>query len=128
MPDYKSMPRQRGVSETPYSETNPRRFARTRCDKAMGACDKIIMYMGELIQTYKPENLTPTDAVKMGLEVSDWAKNEGIDFQSLIDLADIADDNLLPIGKFSGHIALAALMMNAAKEMRDTIADFRSTI
>ena len=128
MPDYRGMTRQHGFSSNPIYESNPRRFARTRCEKAMNACDRIIMYMGELIQTYKPEDMSPSEAVKEGLELAQYCADQGVDLAGLIDLAYLGDAQIGSLGKFAGYITIAALLMRTAQETRDTIAELRSTI
>lgn len=128
MPNYKEIPRQGRLSSNPIYNTNPRRFARTRCEKAMNACDRAILYLGELIQIYAPEDLTPTEAASQGLDFANFAIEKGIDFNTLIDLGDTTPEEKLPLGKFTGYIAYAALMMKMQKDIRDSIAELRSTI
>lgn len=128
MPDFQNMPRQRGLSDNPQYVSNPRKFARSRCERAMSTCDRLIMYMGEIIQTYSPPNLTPTDAFKEGLELASFATSHNIDLNALIDMSQLDINDQTPLGKFGGYIAVAAVIMQAAKDTRDSIAELRSTI
>lgn len=128
MPDYRDIPRQRGLSDTPMYETNPRKFARTRCEKAINACDRIILYMGELIQTYAPEGMLPTDAMNKALEFAAFASENNISLDQLIELSQLTDNPDLPLGKFTGYLVAASLLMQTAKDTQTTLTELRSSI
>lgn len=128
MTDFKKIPRQHGVSDTPMHETNPRRFARTRCENAMNMCDKIIIYMGEIIQTYTPENNKPTDMVKSALEIQETLTLNGINIDEIFDYLNSSKNVAHGLGQFGGYILIAAIIMKASENMRNSLADLRSRI
>lgn len=128
MPDYREIPRQRGTSETPMYETNPRKFARTRCEKAINACDRIILYMGELIQTYAPDGMLPTDAMNKALEFGEFANANEISLDQLIELSQLSENPELPLGKFTGYLVAASMIMQSAKSLQTVITELRSSI
>lgn len=128
MPDYKNYPRQRGISDVPLHETNPRRFARTRCENTLNLLDRTIVYMGEIIQTYSPENMTPTEALNHALELKEILFKEKIDLNSIFDYLNSTETAEHGLGKFGGYILMAAMVMQACESLRDTVVDLRSRI
>ena len=105
MPDYLSIPRQRGLSDNPTYARNPRKFARDRCDKAALACDKIILYLGELIQTYKPDEMSAHEAYKHGIALSTYAIENGLDLGDLVDISIKAEMEIGELGNIARHFA-----------------------
>lgn len=128
MPNYLTMPRQRGISMNPMSTENPRRFARTRCEKAINALDRVIMNMGELIQLYSPQESLPADMIKEGLDLIDYCKENNIELTKLLDLASFGRVPLGDLGQFAGYIAIAALIMQTAQTLQPVVQELRGSI
>lgn len=128
MADYKNMPVQRGLSDEPLYRSNPRKYARKRCDLSADTCDKAIQYLGSIIQVYIPENMPVQDAISEGLALIAFAKENGITFDTLIDYASTGKMDIGNLGQFAGYIAICALCINNLKDISDSIRDMKRSI
>ena len=128
MSNYRNHPRQRGLSDNPIHVSNPRRFARTRCQNMMNNADKLIIYAGEIVETYCPEHKKPGDAIQEVLELSEHLMDQGVDLNAVYEYLSSPGATGHDFGKFGGYILMAAHIMQTAVSLRDIAVDLRSRI
>lgn len=128
MPDYLNMPRQKGLSDNPVYVKDPRKFARTRCDKGLNALDRVIMNMGELIQVYSPPDKLPVEMKEEGLALIQFCKDNDLSLSKLIDLTSVGNVEIGTMGTMGGYIAIAALIMQTAEQLQGVIQELKSSI
>lgn len=128
MTDYSKVPRQRGLSDSPMMESNPRQWAKSRCDSAMKNLDNAFIRLGELIQVYLPSDTYVEDGIKACLEFAEYCKENGVTIDQLLEMQNNSKMQIPSVGDYPGYVVYAALLMQSIESIQETVKTLKRSI
>ncbi len=105
---YHKVPRRRGTPD--YKRmSRPREYLKSRCDNANNNLDRVVMYMGEMIEQFAEQSGTDLEAVEA--------------IKSVLD----EDDNQI-LGRYDKYIQQCALIMDSALALQQNVQHLKRQI